>query len=162
MLVTVRYPDPILSTKCAPFAFPTSEPEKKLFVLLDEMAAHMKAENGIGLAANQVGQPFRIFIMQDQKGKIWEFINPEIVEREGHYTIEEGCLSAPGVTVQVPRSQTVMVKALNRNGEEFKVVCQDVEAVCVQHEIDHLDGIFFLEKTSRNQRRAALRTLGLK
>lgn len=158
MLHTVKYPDPILTNKCAPVV----TFDKALHDLIEEMIPHMKAEEGIGLAANQVGHAIRLFIMQDQKGKIWEFVNPEITERDGSIALNEGCLSAPGAIVQVPRSQTIMVKAFNRQGEEFKVVCQDIEAVCIQHEIDHLDGIFFLEKTSRNQRRAALRSLGLK
>lgn len=158
MLRTVKYPDPILTTKCAlVVSF-----DKVLHDLLDGMREHMKLENGIGLAANQVGYSARVFVMEDQKKKVWEFINPEIVERDGHQAIDEGCLSAPGVSVQVPRAQTVMVKAFDRSGNEFKVVCEGIEAVCIQHEIDHLDGIFFLEKTSRNQRRAALRSLGLK
>lgn len=159
MLHTVKYPDPILTTPCQPYLFMMNF---NLHGLLDEMAKHMEAENGIGLAANQVNVPYRIFIMKDNKGKLWEFINPEILDRDGHIAINEGCLSAPGAIVQVPRSQTVTVRAKDRNGEEFTVICQDIEAVCAQHEIDHLDGIFYLDKTSRNQRRAALRALGLK
>lgn len=158
MRPTVKYPDQLLKMRCQE----VTSFDSKLHVILDEMAQMMKAENGIGLAANQAGYLARMFVMIDQKGKLWEFINPEITDREGYIAINEGCLSAPGVFVQVNRSQTITVKAKNRNGEEFTVVCQDIEAVCVQHEMDHLDGIFYLDKTSRNQRRAALRTLGLK
>lgn len=159
MLHTVKYPDPILTTPCQPYLFMMNF---NLAGLLDEMAKHMEAEKGIGLAANQVNVPYRIFIMLDQKGKLWEFINPRITERDGFQQINEGCLSAPGAFVSVPRAQNVTVVAQDRNGEEFTVVCYDIEAVCVQHELDHLDGVFYLDKTSRNQRRAALRTLGLK
>lgn len=159
MLTVRKYPDPILATKCDPWTSPSFA---DLHATLNAMFEVMETEKGIGLAANQVGINARIFIMKDQKGKLWEFINPEIVERDGGQQINEGCLSAPGVFVQVPRSQSVTVKAQDRNGEEFRVVCQDIEAVCVQHELDHLDGVFFLSKTSRNQRRAALKTLGLK
>lgn len=158
MRPTVKYPDELLKMKCVPV-------EKfgvGLHEILNEMAEMMKAENGIGLAANQAGYLIRAFVMLDQKGKLWEFINPEITEREGMIMINEGCLSAPGAFVQVPRSQTVTVKAYDRNGDPFTVVCMDIEAVCVQHEYDHLEGIFYLEKTSRNQRRAALKLLGLK
>ncbi len=158
---TVKYPDPILTTPCPEFKFGTMS-DADLFHILDEMAAHMKAEKGIGLAANQVGHSIRVFVMLDAKQKIWEFINPTIIERSGGVQLNEGCLSAPGVVVQVPRFQTVTVKAYDRTGAEFTVVCEDLEAVCVQHELDHLDGVFFLEKTSRNQRRAALKSLGLK
>lgn len=158
MLTTVKYPDPILSTPCSAVVDFNSE----LHLLLDEMAKHMISEKGIGLAANQVGHSIRAFVMLDMKGKIWEFINPEIIDKDDHQQLDEGCLSAPGVYVQVPRAGIITIKAMNRHGEEFKVVCQELEAVCAQHEIDHLDGIFFLSKTSRNQRRQALRSLGIK
>lgn len=163
---TVMYPDPILTTPCTPYDFlvnlnfaATGMP---LHETLNAMAEHMKAESGIGLAANQVGISYRFFIMFDQKGKLWEFINPEITEREGNIAINEGCLSAPGAFVQVPRSKVIAVRAYDRNGNEFKVLCEDIEAVCIQHEMDHLDGIFYLSKTSRNQRRAALKILETK
>lgn len=158
MRPTVKYPDELLKMKCQL----VTEFGPKLNVILDEMAEMMKAENGIGLAANQAGYVLRAFIMIDQKGKLWEFINPELSDADGHIAINEGCLSAPGAFVQVARAQTITVKAFDRNGEPFTVICQDIEAVCVQHEYDHLEGIFYLEKTSRNQRRAALRALGIK
>lgn len=158
MRPTVKYPDDILKQRC----FEVTTFDEKLHVILDEMAELMKAEKGLGLAANQAGYRVRAFVMVDQKGKVWEFINPQITEKEGFIQINEGCLSAPGVFVQVPRAQTVTIKAQDRSGQEFTVVCQDVEAVCAQHEIDHLDGIFYLEKTSRNQRRLAMKQLGLK
>lgn len=158
MLPTVKYPNSILTTPCQPL----DSFDAELHTLLDQMAETMKAEKGVGLAANQVGYPWRVFIMLDEKGKLWEFVNPEIIERDGFQQLTEGCLSAPGAFVSVPRSQNVVVRAKDRNGEEFTVSCYDMEAVCVQHEMDHLDGIFYLEKTTRNQRRAALRALGLK
>lgn len=164
MLLTARFPDPVLTTHCVPYDFsiPAVQQEFNLPEFLDAMAPHMKAEKGIGLAANQVGKNVRIFIMLDSKGSIVEFINPEIIDRDGMIALNEGCLSAPGAFVQLPRSQTVTVKALDRNGVEFTVVCQDLEAVCVQHEIDHLDGLFFIEKAPRQQRRHAMKVLGLK
>lgn len=160
MLKTIKYPDPILTTPCV--LVPEDGFNKELHDLLDQMAVHMKSENGIGLAANQVGVAKRVFVMVADSGKLWEFINPEIVQKEGFQQINEGCLSAPGVFVSVPRAKDVLVKAQDRNGEVFTVLCFDLEAVCIQHELEHLRGEFFLDKTSRNQRRAALRTLGLK
>lgn len=160
MLPIVKYPNPILTTPCALVeAFDDS-----LHEILDRMPETMKAHQGAGLAANQIGVAKRFFIMLDNKGAIREFINPEILDRSAeNMLINEGCLSAPGAIVQVPtRSQCITVRAKDRHGNEFAVVCEDFEAVCVQHEIDHLDGIFYLDKTSRNQRRAALRDLGLK
>lgn len=158
MLPIVKYPNSILTTPCQP----VDKFDLELHTLLDQMAETMKVEKGIGLAANQVGYPWRMFIIQDQKGKIWEFVNPRITETDGMLLFNEGCLSAKNTYVQVTRAQQVTVVAQDRNGEEFTTVCYDIEAVCVQHELDHLDGIFFLDKTSRNQRRAALRSLGLK
>lgn len=157
----VRFPDPVLTTKCEPVD-PSEFEDGNIPKLLEDMAEAMRSENGIGLAANQVGVGKRIFVMLDSKGKLWEFINPEILDRDGVIAINEGCLSAPGAFVQLPRAQTVTVKALDRNGEEFTVMCQDLESVCVQHEIDHLDGVFFIEKAPRQQRRHALKVLGLK
>lgn len=158
MIEVVKYPDPVLLTPCAT----VTEFGEELHKILDQMPEIMKAQNGIGLAANQIGISKRFFVMLDNKEKLWEFVNPEIIDRDGHLAINEGCLSAPGVFVQVPRSETVTIKAQNRLGEEFKIVCTGIEAICAQHEIEHLQGEFFLEKTSRNQRRAALRALGLK
>lgn len=154
----VKYPNEILKKVCEKVV----EFNKELSDNLDQMREIMKANKGIGLAANQVGISQRFFIVQDKYGQIFDFINPEIIEREGHMQINEGCLSAPGVLVQVPRSQTITIKAHRRDGEEFTMVAYDVEAICIQHELDHLDGIFYLEKVNRQQRRAALKTLGLK
>lgn len=159
-LTIVKYPNPVLKQTCEP----VTEFSSELHAQLDEMLPLMKANNGMGLAANQVGITKRFFIMLDKKGQLHEFINPVLVEGEpvAGAQINEGCLSAPGVFVQVPRLSVVTVRAQNRHGEEFTVVAEGVEAVCVQHELDHLNGEFFLEKTSRNQRRLALRQLGLK
>jgi peptide deformylase len=154
----VKYPNSILTTQCQP----VEKFDKDLHELLDLMAPAMRSNNGIGLAANQVGYPWRVFIMQDKKGKIWEFINPVITESSDTVFLNEGCLSAPGVFVQIARSKTVTVVAQDRNGEQFTVMCEDLEAVCAQHEIDHLDGKFYLEKASRQQRRAGYAKLGLK
>lgn len=158
----VKYPDPILTTRCTEVTGAEIADRNGLCQLLEDMRQVMEAEQGIGLAANQVGVGLRIFIMKDQRGKVWEFINPVIIEKEGFQQVNEGCLSAPGAFVSVPRSQSVTVEALDRNGEVFKVMGLDLDAVCMQHEIDHLDGVFYLDKTTRNQRRAALRSLGLK
>lgn len=154
----VKYPHEALSTVCTP----VTEFNEELHKILDAMIPVMEQAHGIGLAANQVGITKRFFLMKDKKGKVWEFINPEIIAHDGGQQINEGCLSAPGVFVQVPRFGSVTVKAQNRSGEEFQIIAEEIEAVCIQHEIDHLQGIFFIEKTSRNQRRAALRQLGLK
>ncbi len=166
-LKVVKYPNDVLTTKCQSYDFAVDlnfqASGMKLHETLDAMVNIMDSENGMGLAANQVGIPYRFFIMRDLKGKIWEFINPVITESEEEcIMLNEGCLSAPGAFVQIPRRKSVTVKAQDRNGEEFTVIALDLEAVCVQHEIDHLDGIFYLDKVNRQQRRNAYRILGIK
>lgn len=159
MLLTIlKFSHKALSTKTEP----VTDFDASLHEALDAMRDTMIANRGVGLAANQVGIPYRFFIMKDNKDKVWEFINPEILETEGAQFQNEGCLSGPGVYVQINRSQMVMVKAKDRNGEEFTVMCVDLEAVCVQHEIDHLNGETFLDKAPRQQRKAAYAKLGLK
>lgn len=154
----LKYPDPTLTTPC----HPVTEFGDVLRAELDIARQLMQAEKGMGLAANQIGILKRWFIMKDHKGRVWEFVNPEIVEREETCYMPEGCLSAPGVSVQVSRSRTVTVKAQDRNGEEFTIYCEDYEAICIQHEIDHLDGKFFLDTVSRQVRRRAYAQLGIK
>lgn len=159
MLLTIlKFPHPILRTKTDLI----TEFDEDLHTALDAMKLTMIANRGIGLAANQVGITKRFFIMQDNRGNIVEFINPEILESEGSQYLNEGCLSGPGAIVQIPRAKQVTVRAKDRNGEEFTVVCFDLEAVCVQHEIDHLNGDFFIDKAPRQQRKASYKILRLK
>jgi len=151
----VKYPNDILGVKCELVTEFTPE----FHQILDDMHQIMVDNNGIGLAANQIGISKRFFVMKDMKGKLWDFINPKIVSTDGSFAINEGCLSAPGVNLIIPRFQYVTVEAQDRHGEPFKIGAQDIEAVCIQHEYDHLEGVFFLEKVSRQQRRAALRSM---
>jgi peptide deformylase len=126
---------------------------------LDEMQVIMTENNGMGLAANQVGLTDRMFIMRDLKGKLWEFINPLIlVEFDVQYE-DEACLSFPGISVQVKRAKQVSVEAFDRHGEKFHVVAVDKEAVCVQHEIQHLNGLNFFQGLSRQQKRDSVKRL---
>lgn len=158
MLTILKFPHKILTTKTEP----VTDFDEGLHAALDAMEQTMKANKGIGLAANQVGIPLSFFIMLDHKGKVWEFMNPEIIEAEGAQFQNEGCLSGPGVFVQLNRSKQITVKAQDRDGNPFTVMCLDLEAVCVQHEMDHLKGELFLDKAPRQQRKAAYSRLGLK
>lgn len=156
MYKLVKYPDELLNKKCE---------EVKVFSpdldeLLNSMKTIMLENNGMGIAANQVGSDKRIFLMNTKQG-IYEFINPKIVSREGTQFIEEGCLSAPGVFLQIPRTEQIIVEAQDRTGTIFTILAVDLEAVCIQHEIDHLDGVFYFEKVNRQQRKFALKQLGL-
>ncbi|HWI18091.1 MAG TPA: peptide deformylase, partial [Vicinamibacterales bacterium] len=118
--------------------------------LIDDMIATMYAAPGIGLAAPQVGHPLRIFVIDLSLGKdpaaLHTMINPEFVEREGMQLEEEGCLSIPGFTSTVARPKRVVVKGLNRHGEEHTIEGTGLLARALQHEIDHLNGCLFVDR----------------
>lgn len=154
----VKYPNDILKQVCEP----VTEFGDQLHKALDEMRTIMIANAGMGLAANQVGIAKRFFIMKDLKGVVHEFINPKIVATDGIQHLEEGCLSLPGQFTTLDRPAQVTVEAQDRNGETFKIGAIGLEAVCISHENDHLDGIFYTDKLSRQQRRAILREAGIK
>jgi peptide deformylase len=141
----LHYPDPRLREKAQPVQTVTPEIVK----LLDDMAETMYAAPGVGLAANQIGVSLRVFIVdiaaEDEPSKMIEFINPEIVERVGEQTWGEGCLSFPGVTEDIKRSERVTARAMDRNGKPFEVVAEGLLAVAIQHELDHLDGVLMID-----------------
>lgn len=136
--------DPILRK----ISRPVEKFDSKLADLLDDMAETMYLDNrGIGIAAVQVGILRRIFVVDvgDENGKL-EFINPEILEREGSTFYLEGCLSCPGKNGYVERPERIRVRAQNRNGEWFELEAEGLLAICICHEYDHLDGILFIDK----------------
>jgi len=147
------YPHESLSTPCVEVI----KADLDLDTVLDEMIKIMLDNQGMGLSGNQVGLNYRIFVMKDGRGRIWEFINPVLSHKYDTQFLKEGCLSLPGVTIEVPRAKQVIVTAFNRNWKEFKVGCIDIEAVCIQHEMDHLDGKFVLDGLSRQEKRSILR-----
>jgi peptide deformylase len=114
------------------------------------MAETMYAAPGIGLAATQVGELKRMMVIDvsEEKNQLRVFINPEIIKREGTAVNEEGCLSVPGFYDKVERAETVMVTALDRDGQRFTINASGMLAVCIQHEVDHLDGKVFVEYLS--------------
>jgi peptide deformylase len=115
------------------------------------MAETMYSASGIGLAATQVNVQQRVIVIDisDTRDNLLVLINPEIQLKEGTVIFEEGCLSVPGVYDQVERSERVMVKALNAEGVAFNLEATGLLSVCIQHEIDHLDGKVFIEYLSR-------------
>lgn len=119
--------------------------------VLDNMRDTLYAEEGLGLAAPQIGILKRLIVI-DTGEKFIELINPEIVEREGEKISTEGCLSVPGIIGRVSRSLYVRVKGLNRDGEEVEVTGSDLLAKALQHEIDHLDGVLFIDKAIETRR----------
>lgn len=118
--------------------------------VLDNMRETMYAFDGVGLAAIQIGVPKRMIVIEAEE-QFMELINPVITSRDGEQKASEGCLSVPGTVGLVNRAQKVTVQALNREGEEFTVEAEDLLARILQHEIDHLDGILFIDKATHLQ-----------
>jgi peptide deformylase len=118
--------------------------DASLHRLLDDMLETMRAAPGIGLAANQVGVPLQVAVIE-LDGKITEIVNPQVVKASGEVLDWEGCLSIPGFVAEVARAQRVTVKARNRHGKEFRVKGEDLFARALQHEIDHLKGKLYID-----------------
>lgn len=134
---------------------PVTEITDEIRTLVADMFETMYAAKGIGLAAPQVGRSIRVAVV-DVEGARFTIINPEIVQREGLHRAEEGCLSIPEIYGDVDRAKSVVVRALDIDGNAFEVAAEDLLARCFQHEIDHLDGRLFLDHLSFLKRRAAL------
>ena len=113
--------------------------------LLDDMTETMHAAPGIGLAGNQIGQLLRVIVL-DVEDSAFQLVNPEIARSEGGVVIEEGCLSLPGYYGDVRRPERVTVRALNRNGKPIKIHADGMLARALQHEIDHLNGVLFIDR----------------
>jgi peptide deformylase len=123
--------------------------------LVDDMFETMDAAKGIGLAANQVGVPRRVAVV-DVDGDRFAMIDPRIVETEGRVTAEEGCLSIPEIYADVTRPDRVVIEALDTNGNPYRREATGLKARAIQHEIDHLDGILFLDHLSLIRRQMLL------
>ena len=118
--------------------------DASLHRLLDDMLETMRDAPGVGLAANQVGVPLQVAVIE-LEDKVTELINPQIVRSSGEIIDWEGCLSIPGFVAEVTRAAKVTVKAKNRHGKEFRVKAQELFARALQHEIDHLNGILYVD-----------------
>jgi len=150
LLEIIKYPDPRLRTVAKPVAEVTDE----LRQLIDDMLETMYAAPGIGLAATQVDFHERLLVIDISEDKTAALclINPEILEQSGSFENDEGCLSVPEVYESVERSEHVRVKALDRNGQEFELEAEGLLSVCIQHEIDHLEGKLFVDYLSQLKR----------
>ncbi len=159
ILTILHYPDPRLREKGQPIREITPEIQK----LADDMAETMYAAPGVGLAATQIGVPVRLFVIdlagEDEPSRLVTFINPEILEREGSRTWEEGCLSFPDVHEDVQRAERVRVRALDRDGKPFELDVDGYMAVAVQHENDHLDGVLMIDHMGALRKRMVQRKL---
>lgn len=146
----VLYPDPRLRQPTEKVSvFDTS-----LHKLLDDMSQTMYASRGIGLAAPQIGEALRITVVDisEDKTERLELINPIITDSSGEISFEEGCLSIPEYRDTVVRKELITVTAQNRHGEPFQIEAEGLLAICLQHEIDHLEGILFIDRLSRIRR----------
>ena len=145
------YPDPVLRNKAAR----VERIDKSLDRLIEDMVETMHAAPGVGLAANQVGVPLQLAVIdlsaredQDQRHPLIVIINPEIISQEGSVVEEEGCLSIPDYAEKVKRAARVKVRAQDRTGKPFDIEAEGLLARALQHEIDHLNGLLFVDRLS--------------
>ncbi len=150
ILEILRFPDPRLRNEAKPVA----EVDAAVRQLVDDMFETMYEAPGIGLAATQVNVAQRVVVIDisEEHDEPLCFINPEILEREGEEQMEEGCLSVPGFFESVTRAERVKVRALDCDGKPFELDADGLLAVCIQHEIDHLDGKLFVDYLSNLKR----------
>ena len=149
LLPILEFPDPRLRTKAAEVsAVELAAPAMQ--ALFDDMFETMYAAPGIGLAASQVDvhQRFMVIDVTEDKSQPLVFVNPRISARDGEQVYQEGCLSVPGIYADVTRSNSMTGEALDRHGQAFSLTADGVLAVCVQHEMDHLDGKLFVDYLS--------------
>lgn len=156
-LAVLRYPDERLHTVAAP----VQEVNDAIRTLAADMTQTMYAGGGIGLAATQVDVHLRVIVIDvsERKNQLLTLINPEIVKAGGSLAYEEGCLSVPGVYEKVKRAAWLRVRALGLDGKPFELPADGWLAVCIQHEIDHLDGMVFVEHLPRPQQARILKNM---
>ncbi|MEE9596474.1 MAG: peptide deformylase [Acidiferrobacterales bacterium] len=143
----LHYPDPRLRRK----ALPVDTVDDEIRTLIDDMAETMYQAPGMGVAAPQIDVSKRVLVIDisEARNDLRVFVNPELLTQEGEQTMEEGCLSVPGVYEEVTRAEKVTVRALGGDGKPFELEADGLLATCVQHEIDHLDGKLFVDYLSR-------------
>ena len=159
LLPIVLYPDPVLLRPTRPI----EEVDDEVRQLVDDMTETMYDAPGIGLAANQVGVPLRLCLVDlsagDEPGQLHVFINPKVVREDGSQRDDEGCLSFPDVTIEVGRSLSITVEALDRDGEPFTLEAEGLMARAILHECEHLDGHTFLRNVSSLKRELVKRQI---
>jgi len=150
LLKILKFPDPRLRTT----AVPVEAVDDEIRCLVDDMLETMYAAPGIGLAATQVDVHKRVLVLDvsESKDEPQCFINPELLGQEGRSIGEEGCLSVPEVTEEVERAERITVRALDADGQQFEQQAEGLLAVCIQHEMDHLEGKLFVDYLSELKR----------
>jgi peptide deformylase len=147
------YPDPILKQVCTPIEKLDAKADELVQNLVDTMVG---AGHSVGVAAPQIGVPERVVVVdvsgskmgKDNNHGLLTMINPEIIRKEGSKVMREGCMSVPDYTGNVTRAETIVVQFLDRDGRERVINSSGFEAVAIQHELDHLDGMLFLDRVS--------------
>lgn len=157
ILTILEFPDKRLRKK----ALPVEVVDETISTLVGDMLETMYKAPGIGLAATQVNVQKRVLVIDisEEKNQPLCFINPEILEKSGTEEMDEGCLSVPGVFEKVTRAEKVKVQALDRQGSSFEMEADGLLAVCIQHEIDHLEGKLFVDYLSPLKRHRARKKL---
>ena len=157
LLPILQYPDPRLHT----VASPVTRVDDKIRRLIKDMADTMYAAPGVGLAATQVDVHRRVIIVDisETHDQLKVFINPEIIALSGASDCAEGCLSVPGIFEKIQRSERIRVRALDAHGRPFELDAEALLAVCIQHEMDHLEGKVFVEYLSRLKQQRILAKL---
>lgn len=135
-------PDPVLRQK----AKKISKVDASIQQLIDDMIETMRSASGVGLAANQIGVPLKIAVIEIPGEEVIVLVNPEIIKKEGERTIGEACLSVPGYHGEIKRSVCVKVKARDRKGRNIRIKGEDLLAQALEHEIDHLNGILYVDR----------------
>jgi len=150
ILNILNYPDERLRIE----ASPVENVDGRIARLVDDMFETMYVAPGIGLAATQVNVHEQIIVMDvaENKSQPLTFINPEIIARDGVQAIDEGCLSVPGIYEPVERARQILVRAIDKQGNPFEMEAEDLLAVCIQHEMDHLRGKLFVDYLSQLKR----------
>lgn len=158
ILEILKYPDPFLKKKTKPVEIINADIEK----LISDMTETMYFAKGIGLAANQVGVDKRVVVLDvpdedDRKDykkgeNLIAIINPEIIEQDGEINYEEGCLSVPGFNADVKRFASVNIRGLDKNSRDIEIDAHGLFAIALQHEVDHLNGMLFIDRLSRLKR----------
>jgi peptide deformylase len=150
ILDILHFPDARLRNKAKPVA----EVDDQVRQLVDDMFETMYEAPGIGLAAIQVNDPRRVIVVDttEDRSQPLALINPEILAKDGEEEMDEGCLSVPGIYETVKRAESIRVRALDRDGNAFEMDADGLLAVCIQHEIDHLDGKLFVDYLSNLKR----------
>jgi len=148
----LKYPDPVLKRKAEAIAAVTPEVRQ----LAEDMLETMYASEGIGLAAPQVGESIRLIVVDvtgpEKREEPLVIVNPEIVCSAGEVVSDEGCLSVKELRSEVTRAETCTVRGLDLDGNAVEIEAEGMKSVCLQHEIDHLDGVLFIDRISRLKR----------